>query len=88
MKPKKVGVYLLVVLILYAMVLFYVVGLSGSLFGALINYFKHGVWVFDENDLLVSLRFSLVYGVWGGVGVWVFSKIEDRKKKRKNNEKN
>ncbi|WLG52312.1 hypothetical protein [Pseudomonas sp. FP1742] len=83
MKPKKVGVYLFFILVIYAVALFYVVGLCGGLIGATINYLKHGVWIFGGNDFLVSLRFALVYGVWGGAGVWIFSKIEEVKRKRK-----
>lgn len=83
MKPKKVGVYLFLILVVYAVALFYVVGLCGSLIGAAINYFKHGVWTFDGNDFLVSLRFALVYGLGGGTGVWIFSKIDEVKRKRK-----
>ncbi|WP_130907157.1 hypothetical protein [Pseudomonas sp. Sample_16] len=83
MKPKKVGLHLFLMLIVYATALFYVVGLCGSLIGAAINYYKSGAWTFDGDDFLVSLRFALVYGAWGGAGVWGLSKIEDVKKKRK-----
>ena len=83
MKPKSVGLYLFFILVVYSVLLFYLVGLCGGLIGAIINYLKRDVWVFNGEGFFVSLRFSLVYGVGAAIGVWVFSKIEEIKRKRK-----
>ncbi|EJZ58759.1 hypothetical protein I1A_003090 [Pseudomonas fluorescens R124] len=83
MTPIKVTFRLYPVLVLKALVFFYLVGLLGSLIGGVIIYCKHGVWDFSGEDLLVSLRFSLVYGFFGGSGIWIFAKMEEIKRRKK-----
>lgn len=86
MKPKKVGFYLFFVLVVYAVMLFYVVGLCGGVIGATINYFKHGIWTFNGDDFLVSLKFALVYGVWGGQVFGFFQKLKRLRENEKASE--
>ncbi|WP_210558781.1 MULTISPECIES: hypothetical protein [unclassified Pseudomonas] len=83
MTPIKVKFRLYPVLVLKAAVFFYLVGLLGSLIGAVIIYCKLGVWGFSGEDLLISLRFSLIYGFFGGSGIWIFAKMEEIKRRKK-----
>ncbi|WLH37896.1 hypothetical protein PSH79_11550 [Pseudomonas sp. FP2196] len=83
MNSIKVTLRLYPVLVLRAVVFFYLVGLLGSLIGGVIIYCKHGVWDFSGDDLLISLRFSLVYGFFGGSGMWLFAKMEEIKRRKK-----
>jgi hypothetical protein len=82
MKPKSVGVYLLVVLLVYFVVAFFVLGLIGNLIVSIIGFFKFEVWRFDGSNIRGALWVGLTYGVPVGVGIWVLSKIKEVKSRK------
>jgi hypothetical protein len=83
MKPKKVGVVLFVFLLFYCLLLFFVVAVVGNAMGIVFNYHKNGIWGFNVDAVLTSLKGVVVYGVFGAVGVWIFAKIDEYKRKQK-----
>ncbi|WP_143492121.1 hypothetical protein [Pseudomonas sp. B28(2017)] len=82
MKPKTVGFNLFVLLALYSFSLFLVVGVCAVFFGASVNYFKHDVWTFSGEDITKILKMASIYGFFAAVGIWIKSKINERKKNK------
>ncbi|ROM33104.1 hypothetical protein BK648_27745 [Pseudomonas poae] len=82
MKPKSVGFYLLVVLLVYFVVAFFVLGIIGNLIVSIIGFLKFEVWRFDGSNVRGALRVGLTCGVPMGVGIWALSKIKDVKSRK------
>ncbi len=53
------------------------------LLGRLIVYIKTGAWFFNwEKDLIYSLRMGISAGVLTGIGVWIKTKVLERKNEK------
>lgn len=57
------------------------------LLGRTIVYIKTGNWVFNwEKDLFYSLRIGISAGILTGIGVWIKTKLLERKYKKNSTE--
>lgn len=73
----------LIYLIVICCLSFTVLVIISCLLGRSIVYIKTGTWFFNwEKDLFYSLRIGISAGVLSGIGVWVKTKLLERKDKK------
>lgn len=76
---KKPTVALLLLSILYGSAIFFILGMALRLIINLI-YLRH--ISLEELDIFKTGSLSLIAGTAGGVGSWIFAKIDERKARK------
>ncbi|POD95160.1 hypothetical protein [Pectobacterium odoriferum] len=77
----------LIYLIIICCLSFVFLVMISCLLGRTIVYIKTGSWVFNwEKDLFYSLRIGISAGILTGIGVWVKTKLLERKDKKNSTE--
>lgn len=62
--------------------IFMLVGASGVLLGATINFFKMGRWVLECSEILRLIPGALIYTVFATVGIWGLSRLKAYKERK------
>lgn len=75
-KPKS-RFQAFILLLIYLIFLFFLVGVIAKFMGASINYYKAGVWQFGWSDISDLFPGTFAYAVPVGIGVWVLSWLKD-----------
>lgn len=81
MSSKQMGYKLLFILIGYSIFIMLIIALLACLGSALLVYYERGVFLFDfRNDFIYSLKAGLAAGIPAGIGIWILSKMQSKKK--------
>ncbi|MBN7124812.1 hypothetical protein BSU01_24415 [Erwinia billingiae] len=76
---KKPTILMLLLSILYGAALFFLIGIILRL---IINFIYLKNFSLDEQDVFKTGVMSLIAGVAGGSGSWIFAKIDERKTRK------
>lgn len=76
---KKPTILMLLLSILYGAALFFLIGIMLRL---IINFIYLKNFSLDEQDVFKTGVMSLIAGVAGGSGSWIFAKIDERKTRK------
>lgn len=76
---KKITIFILLLSILYASVIFFFLGI---IIRIAINFIHLKILTLDELDIYRSVILSIIAGTAGGLDSWIFAKIDERKAKK------
>ncbi|WP_406670430.1 hypothetical protein [Raoultella terrigena] len=73
----------LIMLIIRCIICVFILAMIGCLLGRLMVFFKTNVLFFDwGKDLFYSLKVGIYAGALAGIGIWIKSRLQDRKDKK------
>lgn len=85
-KPRS-SLQAFILLLIYLTIVFLGVGLVANFMGAVIIYFKAGVWEFGWAGITRQFPGVFAYVIPVGVGMWVLERLKERKARKAQQDK-